>query len=115
VQVLRVEKSERHEDETDHAETYGAVDQGHHAGDDRGRRQHDADLIGSGCKLVVMVARQVDVALVLVCFGERSQLLATVLLRRIGLVARHRLHPIVDLLEQRRLPCFIGHRRGFER
>src|SRR5262249_42647827 len=63
----------------------------------------------------MMIARQIRVAWMLVCFGLRPQLLAAVLFHWIGLVARHGLHPVVRLLEERGFPRFIGHSIGFER
>jgi hypothetical protein len=75
----------------------------------------NADLKRRCRVLVVMIARQMGVAGVLVLFRERSQFLAAVLFRRIRFVPRHRLHPVVGLLEQGRLPCFVGNGAGLDR
>src|SRR3977135_2584641 len=65
-------------------------------------------------QFVVMIARQVGIALVLSSLCKRPQFLASIPFRRVRLVKRHGLHPVVGLLEECRSPCFIGSYVGLD-
>ena len=95
-------------DDPDNRQQAGSPGQHDHAGDDRGGRQHDADLERRRCHLEVVVSRGRKVALVLGMLGALRQLLGAFAGFRLGTIARRGLGPVVDLLLQRRLRGFVA-------
>ena len=95
---MRREESEQHKDKTNDAEGAAEPGQRHHAGDHRGRRQHDADLERRRGEFIVMVFRERKVAFCFRFFGAFGELLAAFAGRRLRVIARRGLFPGVDLL-----------------
>jgi hypothetical protein len=103
---VRRQEPNRHETKPGNAQARGQKRQHHHAGDDRGRGQHDADLEGRRGHLVVVVSGECGVAQLLLLDGAARQLERAFALAAAGLrlraIARRVLGPFVDLLGERR-------------
>src|ERR1700720_6490 len=88
MQHMRREYAERHHRKSAGAKEPRQPGERDDLGDDRGRRQHDADLKRRRRDLISMILRQEGIAALLRLLGAFGELLAAFMRLRLGIVAR---------------------------
>jgi hypothetical protein len=101
MEQMRRDQAEPHEADADDRDTTGEPGEQRHTGDDGRRAQHDADLECGGSELVIVVLRELGVAVVLRRLGALGQFDRAFPGFGLGTVARRSLLPLRDLLGDR--------------